>query len=97
MKLKLMDYSDKLFEYEIGDLNTIDSIQIDVISGDEVGDVIYKDGSYKIFDTANSDRLEDFFDGSYVVYDINDDINLLNDLEWVNRKTSYSFLWNINE
>ena len=87
MKLKLLDYDGNPFEYEIGELEKIKSIELEVISGDEVATIYYKDGTSAVYDTA-PDRMMDFFDTSYTVYN-EEGINLFNDEKWVNRLDSY--------
>lgn len=88
MKLKLFSYDKIPHEYEIGNLEDITSIDIDVITGDEVATVQYANADSVILDTA-ADRFMDYFDDSYIVYNKNEGINLLNDSKWVNRKSSY--------
>ena len=92
MKLKLLDYSKKPHEFEIGNLEDIIDIDMDVITGDEVVTVEYKDGNSKICDTG-VDRFMDYFDDSYTVYNKEQGINLLADEKWVNRKSSYIFVF----
>ena len=92
MKLKLLDYDKKPHEFEIGNLEDIASIDIDVITGDEIAIIEYKDGSSVTHDTAN-DRFMDYFDDSYTVYNEEEGINLLMDEKWINRKSSYIFLF----
>lgn len=87
MKLKLLDYRDKPTEFEIGELDTIKSIEIEVISGDEVAIVTRKDGYVDTYDTG-SDRILDFNDNSYIIYDPEENVNLLEDEEWLQRKDS---------
>ena len=90
MKLKLLDYNAQSFEYDIGELSDIIRIDLEIISGDEVVTISYKDGTTKILDTS-PDRFIDYDDGYYVVYDEATDINLLENKKWLNRKTSYEY------
>lgn len=96
MKLKLLDYSDKEVEFEIGELEDIDSIIIQVISGDEIAHVFYKDGHSDNFDSG-VDRLMDFDDGSYIIYDADTGINYMTNPKWVGRSSSYDAPENLND
>lgn len=68
-KLKLMDYKGEITETPI-DLDNLDEIfmiKISVISGDEIAEVIYKNGDIEYYDSSK-DRISDFHDGEYVLY-----------------------------
>ena len=90
MKIKLLDYSNKSFEYDIGELSDIIQINLEIISGDEILHVVYKDNSTAVFDPA-PDRILDFYDGGYTLYDKVAGLNKLNDKNWLNREDSYSY------
>ena len=94
MLLKLMDFTYENFEeFDIGNLEDIAKITIEVITGDEVAHVIYKDYSTKSFDGCGmNDRLKDYHDGEYKIYDFEDNENLIDDPKWLNRKTSYDYI-----
>ena len=96
MKLKLLDYQNKPHEFEIGDLDKIIDISLEVITGDEVGIVLYKDGNTKMYDTGST-RAFDFADDFYIVYNESINVNLLNDEKWLNRKDSYRDLFGDDE
>ena len=96
MKLKLFSYDKVPHEYEIGNLEDIISIDIDVITGDEVATIQYTNADSVILDTA-ADRFMDYFDDSYTVYNKNEGINFLNDSKWANRKSSYFILFDDEE
>ncbi len=86
--LEIMDYANNKIKTTI-DLNRLDEIQsiiITIISGDEICEVQYKNGKREEFDSSN-DRLQDFFDGSYVLYDVLDNTNFIE--EFKKRKDSY--------
>ena len=48
-------------------LDDIFMITIKTISGDEVAEVIYKNGEIKRFDSSH-DRWQDFYDGEEIIY-----------------------------
>lgn len=90
MKLRLIDYSDESKEVEIGDLKDIAVIEIKVVSGDEIAQVVYKDYTIEESDSSNI-RFIDYYDGSYTVYNVKTGVNLLEDPKFKDRKTSYDF------
>lgn len=90
MKIKLLDYNNQSFEYDIGELSDIIQIDLEIISGDEILQVVYKDNSTAMFDPA-PERILDFNDGGYILYDKVAGINNLNDKNWLNREDSYSY------
>ena len=92
MKIKILDYRSREKEVDVGELKDIRKIAVDVITGDEILYITYKDGSIKRFDSSD-DRTRDFYDGNYELYntDIEPEINELDNPEWLNR-TNYSYL-----
>ena len=62
----LVDYKGDRYNYQIENFEEVDSIQVTVISGDEVVEVRYENGNTVIFDCGEG-RLIDFYDGSYIV------------------------------
>ena len=91
MKIKLLDYEDKTKVVDVGDIKEIKSMYIEVISGDEVLLVIYKDYTIKEFDSSNT-RCEDRHEGRYLIYNEQLGINFLKDKDFLNRINSYSYL-----
>jgi hypothetical protein len=89
MKITLLNYNNDKIEYDIGDLDNIKTITRYVISGDEVIDVRYKDGSVQTFDSDNNTRAVDLFDVAGEIY--NNEVNWLNSEEFLSRKDSYDF------
>lgn len=88
MLLKLVDYADRVHEFEIGNLEDISSIYFKVVTGDECARVSYQNGDLKYFDSSYfNERLENFFDGKYPVY--NGEVNLLNNEKWLCSNNSY--------
>ena len=65
MKTVIYDYADRPVEIELKD-DRITKIFVKILSGDEVIEVYYKDGSCEKFDSSN-DRTIDYFDGTYIV------------------------------
>lgn len=73
----LIDYADIQREFLIKDFENVLLINIEVISGDEVATIIYKDYSTIAFDSG-SYRLAGFYDGSYFIKpDLIDEFNNL--------------------
>lgn len=87
-----MDYARRSKTFEIGDIQNIARISITVISGDEIATVIYKDYSSKEFDSSNN-RMADFFDEEYDIYNVTSGLNLLDDPKFKRRESSYWREW----
>lgn len=86
--LEIMDYKNDKTKTTI-DLNKLDEIQsirIEIITGDEICEVQYKNGKRETFDSSN-ERIQDFFDDSYVLYDVLDNTNFIE--EFKKRENSY--------
>lgn len=92
MKIKLLDYEREIHYADVGDIKEIESMYIDVIAGDEVLVVVYKDYTIKEFDSSNT-RCEDHLDARYPIYNELTGLNLLKDEKFLNRRDSYSYLW----
>lgn len=88
MTIKLLDRTAKETRVDIGDLKDIAVMRIDVVTGDEILTVIYTDYSVKKFDSSN-DRLANFADNDYEIYNIVTGVNLLTDDEFMGRTNSY--------
>ena len=69
MKIKLFDYADRVHEEElpIENINEIDLILVEILSGDEVVTIALKNGRVFIFDAGKDTRFISYFDGFYVV------------------------------
>lgn len=68
--LMLMNYDDRLFDtgIELSRLGEdVLSVFIIVLSGDEIATVLFEDGHEEKFDSSE-DRIADFYDGSYCLY-----------------------------
>lgn len=88
MTIKILDYNGKSTEVDIGDLSNVGAINMRIVTGDEILTVIHKDYTVDEYDSAN-DRSVDFYDGGYTVYNSDEGINLLENEDWLSRKTSY--------
>lgn len=93
MTVKLLDYRGESVEVDIGDFDNVARMTMVVVSGDEVLNVIYKDYNVKIFDSCDT-RRENYYDTEYEVYDFgNPGPNLLNDVKFMNRTSSYWYMF----
>ncbi|MDD7757638.1 MAG: hypothetical protein PUJ51_24610 [Clostridiales bacterium] len=92
MEIKLLDYENKIKVVDVGDIKEIGSMYIEVLSGDEVLLVIYKDYTIKEFDSSNT-RCKDYFDARYPIYNKITGLNLLKNEDFLNRKDSYDYLY----
>ena len=90
-KLKIMNYENTLVETDIDldDLSQIQEIRITVITDDEICDILHTDGRRASYDSSD-DRIQDFYDGSYILYSQREGINLLK--KFAKRKNSYTIL-----
>ena len=84
--LKIMDYNGELTDtgVSLDKLEDILRIDIDVVTGDEIATVIYKNGKRERYDSSNC-RLHDFYDCGYCLYGPNE--NRL--VEFERRTSSY--------
>lgn len=64
----LYDYSDEPHEFDVDlDDDEIAVARLDVVSGDEVLEVIYKNGDISRFDSCYEYRLMDFHDATFIL------------------------------
>lgn len=85
-KLTLLNYEDMRCVTEI-DLESVNSLYVVVMSGDEIVTAVLEDGTQITFDSAEmcgDHRYDDFFDGEYGVH--KDDLE-----RWTKRKDSYEW------
>ena len=96
-KLVLLDFEDRQVEtpVDLEDLENIKEIEIRVITGDEIAVVLYNSGYMKSYDSGRG-RIEDFFDGSYMLYHCGVFVTDIN--KFLNRKNSYEIfhIWEEN-
>lgn len=90
MNLLLYDYAGNKTIHEVGNLEDIVWITIDIISGDEIATVIYKNYDIEKYDSSH-DRRCDYPDGSYDIYDIRSNLNRIDDWEMRSSNT-YDYL-----
>lgn len=90
--IEIMNYENKKVPIELNDFDNVVKLQIEVITGDEILHVLYKDYSSKIFDSScllNNPRIMGFADDLYTIYDITKNINYIDN--WNKRKNSYIY------
>ena len=87
MIVELLDYEKKRSSHDIGDESRILAAFIHILSGDEVCEVLYEDGSEAYFDSSDS-RLHDFDDGKYLAYMPKAGIDLFHSQKWLEREDS---------
>ena len=88
MIVKLLNYAGNAVEVDVGDIETIGAMRIRIVTGDEILTVVYKDYTTKEFDSCN-DRLNNWRDGKYDIYNAATGLNLFNDEAFMKRKSSY--------
>ena len=91
MTIKLVNYTRHHVRFDIGE----DFIKIDVyvISGDEVAEVLYKDGRGLKFDSCPEGihRTEEYRDAFYTLFDKERGIDHLHNEEWLTRDDGEDF------
>lgn len=90
--ITLMDYAGKKTEFSIPNFEDVLTIVIQIVTGDEIAMVIYDDGTIDEFDSSG-DRLNNYFDGEYTVYNKVKGINFLDDPKFLEREDSYFNPW----
>ena len=88
-QLMLLDYDCNEFPtgIDLDDLDDILRIDIEVVSGDEIARIIYKNGDMKQFD-SNNERMVDFADNEYCIYQA----GVKNEIDdWLKRVHSYDY------
>ena len=96
MTIELMDYQNKKVTFDIGNIEDILTIVIEVTTGDEIATVLYKNRTIKVFDSSCT-RACDYFDYKYLLYDVSYRVNHLNDEIFLKRKTSYDLEFEVLE
>lgn len=92
MKVAIMDYLDERREVEVGELSSIDRMEIIVLSGDEILRVIRKDETDGMFDSSET-RTLDIYNGAYEIYrSASTKPQLIDNKSWLNRASSYDGL-----
>lgn len=89
MTIKLLNYLGVPVEVDIGDFNNVARMTMEVVTGDEVLNVVYKNYDVKIFDSSD-DRTVEVHDDKYEVYYFdNPGPNILDNEEFMNRTSPY--------
>ena len=89
-EIEILDYSGKKTMVKIDDFDTVGAIDLKVVTGDEILVVIRKDFTVEEYDSSN-DRLRDYFDEQYRIYESRTDQNMIDNEEWRKRESSYDF------
>ena len=92
MFITIMDYRDDKTTVDVGNLEDIARMTIEVKTGDEILHVIYKNYRTRSFDSSRC-RMADFYDGDFDIYDVGVGLNILDDPNFIGR-THYSLIWN---
>ena len=88
-ELILLDYDGNEFQtgIDLDDLDDILRIDIEVLSGDEIARIIYKNGDMIQFDSGKH-RMIDYTDNEYCIYQA----GVKNEIDdWLKRVNSYSY------
>lgn len=97
MVFKTIDYAGHRYDATV-ELEYVQRIEVKVVSGDEIVDILRKDGIHTTFDPMNdpmnSFRTTDYFDYSYVIYDEEKGVDAFEKDWFKNRKDSYSVINN---
>lgn len=91
--LKIVDYSGKVVDTAI-DLDAMEDIRkifVSVISGDEVLKIKHMNGRIETIDSCPSGRVDDFFYGTYTLFDRDTGCNHIT-REWLSLEKSYERL-----
>lgn len=90
-EFEIMDFANrktKVPDIDLDHLGAISNITIMVVTGDEIAHIIWANGEEEVFDSSN-ERLVDYYDGSYTLYDAYARIDCIE--RFLNRKNSYWF------
>ena len=91
-EIEIMNYAGKKVPVEIKNFNNVVKLIIEIVSGDEILHVLYKDYIEETYDSCymlDDFRIMDFFDDKYTIYDITKNINCID--SWSKRKDSYDY------
>ena len=90
--IKIMNYQNKKVNVKIKDFENVVRLRIEVVSGDEILHVLYKDYSVQKYDSAyllDIGRIMDYHDDLYIIYDITKNIDFIK--SWNKRTNSYDY------
>lgn len=92
-KIFIMDYARNKEEIDVN-IEDVLVMYVTVLTGDEILNILYKDGSREIYDSSDY-RGRDFYDGEY---DVINRLNGLDELDsWIARKSVYGYLYGSDE
>lgn len=90
--IEIMDYNDNKAPVKIKNFENVVRLTIEVVSGDEILHILYKDYTQEEYDSChmlNNFRMMNFHDDTYIIYDITKNINYID--SWSKRQTSYNY------
>ena len=90
MILQIMNCYDDKINVNVGKLADILRISVKVLSGDEILQVVKKDGEILEEDSDRHGRTIDFYDGQYTIYDPSIGLNKIR--AWRKRKDSNDWI-----
>lgn len=90
MILQIMNCYDEKINVNVGELADILMISVKVLSGDEILQIVKKNGKILEIDSDRHGRLIDFYDGEYTIY--NPSIGLNKISAWRKRKDSNDWI-----
>ena len=96
--IKIMDYSCTKVPIKIKNFEDVVRLTIEVVSGDEILHILYKNYTEEQYDSCymlKNFRINSFYDGEYVIYDITKNINKIN--KWNKRKDMYDYFGKVDE
>lgn len=90
--IEIMDYNDNKAPVKIENFENVVRLTIEVVSGDEILHVLYKDYTQEEYDSCymlKNFRMQDYYDDEYIIYDITKNIDYID--SWSKRETSYNY------
>ena len=97
--LRIVDYKGDWEDFVV-DMEEVLDIYLMILSGDEILRVHRKNGNEEIIDTHEFDRIESIYQGGYRIYDSSNPdstLDITNQPEWLNRKSSDDYLATLYE
>ena len=91
-EIEIMDYKSDKVPVKIENFDNVVRLTIEVISRDEILNILYKDYTQEKYDSCHmlhNFRIQNFYDDEYIIYDITKNIDYIN--SWSKRKNSYSY------
>lgn len=91
-EIEIMDYRSIKVPVKIENFDNVVKLTIEVISGDEILHILYKDYTQEEYDSCymlHNFRIQGFYDDEYIIYDTTKNIDYIN--SWSKRKSSYDY------